>query len=179
MPLDTSPIDYTELQLGRLTSAVRDLFARIFETDGGEAGELWEPLSPETEARKERYGLGGSILVAEDDLRRSLATGYGTGYAELRDGGATLAVGTDDPKGPFHQLGTRRMPQRKIAPDAEDIPQIERDEWSDLVDRYTRKEIGKRLGDAFGDLKGMGEGAEGTLDVLLEGLEDLAEVAVL
>lgn len=179
MTLDTSPIDYSELMLGRLTNEVRDFFTMIFESEGSEAGEAWEPLSPATEARKERLGLSSAILVAEDDLRRSLAFGVGTGYAELRDGGATLAVGTDDPKAPFHQLGTRRMPQRKIAPDAEDIPQAELNVWRDLVDGHARREIGKRLEAGIKDFKSAVEGAEGALNIMLDGLEGLAEVAVL
>jgi phage gpG-like protein len=179
MALDTSPIDYSELMLSRLTDQVRDLFQRIFETEGSEAGEAWAPLSPITEARKERLGQPTAILVAQDELRRSLAYGVGDGYAELREGGSVLAVGTNDPKGPFHQLGTRRMPQRKIAPDADDIPQSETNDWSALVARHAKNEIGNRLSAAFREFKDIGEGAEGALEVVLEGLGELAEVVVL
>ncbi len=179
MSLDTSPIDYSDLMLGQLTNQVRDLFTRIFESEGTEAGEGWEPLSPVTEARKLRLGLRSDILIAEDNLRRSLSTGVGDGYAELRDNGATLAVGTNDPKGPFHQLGTRRMPQRKIAPDADEIPQSETSDWSNLAGRHARNEIGTRLEKAFREFQAIGEGAEGALEVVLEGLGELAEVVVI
>jgi len=179
MPLDTSPIDYSELMLGRLTDQVRDLFTRIFETEGYEIGQEWEPLSPVTEAKKERLGQPTAILVAQDDLRRSLAFGVGDGYAELRDNGSTLAVGTDDPKGPFHQLGTRNMPQRKIAPDANEVPEEDVTVWSNITGRHAKREIGSRLRDAFKEFRDIGEGSEGALEVVLEGLEDLAEVVVL
>jgi len=176
--MDTSPLDYTYVLMGNLTNQVRDLFTRIFESEGSEAGEAWEPLSPATEARKLRLGLSSAILVAEDDLRRSLAFGTGGGYAELRDE-HTLAVGTDDPAGPFHQLGTRRMPQRKIAPDASDIPQAETTDWSNIAGQHAKGQIGKRLMDAFGELKRFEEGAEGAIELVLEDLAELAEVLVI
>ncbi len=46
----------------------------------------------------------------------------------------TVAIGTDDPVAPYHQLGTRRMPKRLLIPD--DILAEDQRYIADLVAAY-------------------------------------------
>lgn len=122
--------------MGPVADGVHEVFKHIFETEGSYAGESWAPLSPWTEIKKARMGYPDQILVAEGNLQRSLVDRNALGgYTEMRDP-QTVAVGSDDEAGFFHQGGTRNMPARPIAPDADSIPAQDVDDWTELVANY-------------------------------------------
>ena len=137
--------------LGPVANGVNALFDKIFDSEGSYAGNAWAPLAPSTMAKKARMGYPDVILVEKGDLRTSLVdprgltttslSSYGSGYVEMRDE-QTLAVGSDDEAGFFHQGGTRFMPARPIAPDADAIPSFDIDAWTELVANFI-------LGDVF------------------------------
>lgn len=89
-----------------------DMFHAIekeqFQTEGG-AGDSgpWVALSPRYAATKG----GGGILVRSGALMASLTGGSGELREETKD---SLRIGSGVKYGLYHQLGTRRMPQRKV-----------------------------------------------------------------
>lgn len=115
--------------LGPVTRGVRESFANQFETTGSYGSSPWAPLSASTVSRR-----GSGQPLGRGTLWASLTESNSTyGYAVLRDRW-TLAVGTTDPVAVFHQLGTRRMPQRRIVPPV--IPDRDRDRWASLAATY-------------------------------------------
>jgi phage gpG-like protein len=66
----------------------------------------WEPLKPETIAHKT---TGDSPLLETGELKESIEHNSG------REGGEAVAyVGTNDPVGKYHELGTSHIPPRSF-----------------------------------------------------------------
>lgn len=80
---------------------------RNFGTQGFTFGEAWKPLKPSTVRARRRFGLGARpILVVTGRLKK------GVKIKQVTNTKAT--VGNDVKYYPYHQLGTRKMPQRQI-----------------------------------------------------------------
>lgn len=74
-----------------------------------ERGGDWPEHAPSTQRRR---GRGAPILIENGDLRASLERDGENHVLEIeRD---VIREGTNDPKAPFHQHGTDRMPERAI-----------------------------------------------------------------
>lgn len=108
---------------------------RQFDTEGSFAGARWAPLAPSTVDRKARLGLRPQILQATGALR---------GAASRPSRKATprsLTLTITDPKLPFHQEGTSRMPARplifdRLPAEAErELEDAARDYVQDLIRR--------------------------------------------
>lgn len=78
-----------------------------FDTQGYTLGRAWAPLSMATRTQRSREGYGPArpILVRRGDLKRSFR-------GDVR--GDTLIYKSTSKIFPYHQLGTRRMKQRKM-----------------------------------------------------------------
>lgn len=63
----------------------------------------WPPLAPETVARK---ATGDSPLLETGELRDSIEHKVVDAH--------TVDVGTNDPKAPYHELGTAKIPARSF-----------------------------------------------------------------
>jgi phage gpG-like protein len=87
--------------------------AEQFATEGSHLnrGKPWAPLKPAYLAWKIRSGLRHERLRATDAMRLSFVS-RPMAVEEYRDMSATF--GSDDEKAPYHQFGTRFMPQRQI-----------------------------------------------------------------
>lgn len=83
---------------------------RQFASEGVYGSGGWKPLSPGYAARKSVLYPGKPILQATGALFESLTGGRGAVKKVSRD---ELLLSTDDEKAPFHQRGTRKMPQRR------------------------------------------------------------------
>jgi len=80
---------------------------RNFGTQGFTFGEAWKPLKPSTVKQRRRMGLGARpILVVSGRLKK--------GVKIKSVDNKKAVVGNDVPYYPYHQLGTRKMPQRQI-----------------------------------------------------------------
>lgn len=91
-----------------LVPAVTGWWRHQFETEGQFAGHAWQPLTPAYAAAKARTHPGRGILVATGALKRAAS-------APRRAQTATsLTLAIDDPKLPFHQEGTTKMPARPL-----------------------------------------------------------------
>lgn len=139
--------------LDRIIGAMRDLSpfyeqvlepdfyemqARRFSTEGGE--DPWARLSDQYAAWKARHFPGQPILVATGALRAGLTSQGGAGNVRRIDA-TTMEVGTSDPKAPFHQFGTSRMPRRQVI----DFTGTDERRWQDLAERYFER-IAKEAG---------------------------------
>lgn len=105
-----------------VAAGVRDIFRAQFETAGAAGHEPWAPLDPATVGRRgdTPWPVLDSTLpgVRSGTLERSLTESDNEyGYAELRDGGDTLAVGTRLEYAPYFSDGTGRQPPRPLPPD--------------------------------------------------------------
>lgn len=106
------------------------IFRRRFEV----AGPGWPPLAPSTEAEKAREVGGPSrILIRTGDLYGSFVQGAKDNI--LRISPQSAEFGSSDPKGPFHQEGGGRLPQRTIIEiTGDDELKFERIALSDLAE---------------------------------------------
>lgn len=114
--------------------AVGDVIAEAmldqFATEGAHLnGVQWAPLQPDYLRWKIRKGFHPERLRQTDQMRLSLLS-RPMAVEEYRPMSATF--GTDDPKAPFHQNGTSRMPQRKIINVTEDLA----DDVNSVLARY-------------------------------------------
>lgn len=81
----------------------------VFATEGAAGGRKWKPLSAQYERIKARLYPGRGILEATGKMSRSFR------YQTRRSLGMNvLRVYNIDPKFPYHQLGTPRMPARPM-----------------------------------------------------------------
>ena len=84
----------------------------------------WAPLRPGTRAIRERAGFSPAnpILIRTGSYKAALM-GEGAQGSLLEQTsmgkGFRLKIGTTDPRFDYHELGTRRMPARPIAPNVE------------------------------------------------------------
>ena len=98
--------DYTGLLRQEEQEIAQD-HASYFAQARAANGQPWPDLSPVTVAKKGH----ATILVDKGDLRRSLIDPAGPNHVgEVFERG--LSFGTADPKAPYHQRGTSRMPAR-------------------------------------------------------------------
>lgn len=87
-------------------------FMQNMASEGGLYGG-WAPLAASTIEDRLRKGYGaGPILVRTMRLANSLAGQSADSIFAVTP--TTLRVGTNDPKAPYHQRGTRKMPKRQI-----------------------------------------------------------------
>ncbi len=84
---------------------------RDFVLEGGQSGTSWAPLSASYAAWKAAHTPGAGILVRSGALKASLA-GPNAPLTVLRASSDALEIGTSVAYASFHQLGTRRLPQR-------------------------------------------------------------------
>lgn len=115
--------DVVVRQLSRFTESVKDYrpaFATIVKRLEDHAAKQfasqgkgeWAPLSPAYARWKEANFPGRPLLRLTDDLYNSLVKENSKSVREVKE--LTLKWGTKVPYGTFHQLGTRRMPARRI-----------------------------------------------------------------
>jgi phage gpG-like protein len=92
---------------------LQEAHAKNFASRGSLGGSTWKPLDPEYASWKlAEYGSGG-ILVRSGALRDSLTNWSARGA--IREIGNTRATfGTSLDYSEFHELGTLKMPARKI-----------------------------------------------------------------
>lgn len=94
-----------------LGKQLRDIIDHQFQTQGAASGG-WEPLADSTIKEKARRGLDPRILIATDDLHKSLTRKFDPNHIEQRVSMEALIFGTRVPYGIFHQKGTEHMPAR-------------------------------------------------------------------
>lgn len=82
-----------------------------FTTNGASNGSAWKPLSPNYKQWKVRHGMPFGILVRTGALRASY-TGRPMGVEIY--GKQEARYGSNIRYAHFHQLGTRKMPARKV-----------------------------------------------------------------
>lgn len=82
-----------------------------FESEGVWGGQQWAPLSPAYAIEKARTHPGRTILIRDGAMRR--AASQPRREATPR----TLVLWIDDPKAPYHEEGTDRMPARPLIPE--------------------------------------------------------------
>lgn len=105
-------------------------FTLQFDTEGNHLlGHQWAPLKPEYLRWKIRHGFDPRRLHKTGEMRRSL-TSRPMAVEEYRPMSATF--GTNDEKAPYHQHGTRFMPQRQIIAVTEDLA----DDVNSVLARY-------------------------------------------
>lgn len=77
----------------------------LYQTSGGKRG--WKPLASSTRERREAKGYGGArpILERSGALRKSFSAKYG---------GRTVSIESKSPYFVYHQVGGRKIPQRKM-----------------------------------------------------------------
>ena len=92
---------------------LQDAAEERFETQGTSDGQAWAPLTPAYAARKNATHPGRGILVRDGALRDSLTLENGPGQI-YRETSKAMVWGTSDPKAPYHQHGTGRMPAREV-----------------------------------------------------------------
>lgn len=118
---------------GPITNRVHAMFGKIFDSEGAYIGNKWKPLSLYTLREKAKIGRAHmGILRRYNALWSSLVKRSSPlGHRVVTP--ASLLIGTNVPYAVYHQLGTPRLPQRKIIPSAAEIPQADIDEWESLV----------------------------------------------
>ena len=77
----------------------------VFTSEGQALGQKWAPLAASTQAYKDAHWEGRGILQRTGALQHAF---YATNTAD------TLTVGNNASYFSYHQLGTRKMPQRQI-----------------------------------------------------------------
>jgi hypothetical protein len=100
-----------------VADTVRQGYLENFRTESA-AGVPWAPLAPATIKDRIRRGYPGPRpkLVREGDYRRSWTQPGGDNVEEWHQGEGwwNVVVGSTDYRVPFHELGTNRMPARKV-----------------------------------------------------------------
>lgn len=130
--------DFSPVFRGPIANKVHEMFGRIFETEGAYIGSIWAPLTPSTlrsKARLHRAGMG--ILRRFNTLWGSLVKRSSPqGYTVVTP--SSLLIGTSVPYAAAHQMGApeHHLPQRKIVPDAEEVPEVDRSMWENLMVKY-------------------------------------------
>lgn len=82
-------------------------FVRTRTTRATTRDRIWAPLAPATRARRALIGLGARpILEVTGRLRKS--------FRRSRLTNKEVVITNSTPYGGFHQMGTRKMPQRRI-----------------------------------------------------------------
>ena len=92
-------------------TAIFQAIARNFQDQGSDDGP-WAALAPITAARKEKAGRTAGILIWSGALRDDWEV-------NVNDTGTVGTVKSSRFYGTFHQLGTIRMPQRRVLPTEE------------------------------------------------------------
>jgi phage gpG-like protein len=116
---------------GPIANAIHGLFEKQFATEGAYGGEKWAPLAARTKRwRAQNHRTGMPVLQFTRELwgslvKRSSPLGYRVATDE------SLLMGSSVRYADEHQLGTARMPARKIVPDV--IPEADQQEWAQLV----------------------------------------------
>ena len=121
-----------------LEQAVKDLendHQGFFDAAQDATGAPWPPLAPATVRRKGH----DTILVETGALRKSLTSKGGDAIREIFDEPQEgFSFGTSDPKAPFHQAGTERMPARPpVGMTEERLDQICDEIADSMVDQLT------------------------------------------
>tara|TARA_Y100000310_G_scaffold333905_2_gene412439 strand:+ start:12902 stop:13381 length:480 start_codon:yes stop_codon:yes gene_type:complete len=106
------------------------VMADQFDSGGGRSAS-WEPLSPRYAAQKRAKWGQRPLLVASGEMRESL-TQRGGRHIERRPLADVLEFGSRVPYAIYHQMGTQRMPQRKIL----DLVDRDRRAIMKLLQRY-------------------------------------------
>jgi phage gpG-like protein len=119
---------------GPIDESVSELYTQQFATEGQFGGARWAPLAARTLLARTRRGHGrGGILRDTSRLwaslvKRGAPEGIRSVSRDQYERGTSVAYAV------FHQLGTRRMPARKIAPDP--LPARVVVGWTDIISRY-------------------------------------------
>lgn len=114
----------------KVGDVIAEALADQFATEGvALTGRRWAPLKPDYLRWKRRRGFRTEILRKTDEMRRGLVS-RPMAVEEYRPFSATF--GTDDEKAPFHQSGTRFMPQREIIRVTDDLA----DDVNSVLARY-------------------------------------------
>ena len=92
---------------------LRKTMGKQFVTQGAYVWHRWEALSLKYASWKQRHYPGRTVLYLTGRLRRSL-TKPGADTVARRLSRTQLEFGSTVPYAMYHQLGTRKMPQRKI-----------------------------------------------------------------
>jgi hypothetical protein len=120
------------LFLGPIFSDLLATERGIFSEAGGYAGINRWPMLSEATMRKKRDQA--ELLVERGTLQKSLTSPHAPHQIARMVDKTTFEFGTDLPYAPFHQLGTRDMPQRQIIPDNWPAEDVER--WSEYAIEY-------------------------------------------
>jgi len=106
-----------------------------FSSEGSYASGGWSPLSPKYAAWKARHYPGQPILVATGALSASLTQRpFGVESIEPH----SMAIGSDNEVGGYHQNGTDKMPQRRVV----ELTGPTRAEWVKIAQRHVFRSIG-------------------------------------
>lgn len=106
-----------------------------FNTEGRHSGSRWKRLSPDYRDRKERLFPGKTILRRTDNLYSSLVSPAHPD-AVYRASAKSMAIGTRDPKGRWHQ--PKRPPIRLNEP--------EKRAWTGIMHEHVVKSLPKGRG---------------------------------
>lgn len=96
---------------GAVGDDVAEAMDMQFMTAGAAAGRPWAPLKPEYQRWKVRHNYDPRTLLKTHEMERTL-TSRPMQIEEHHEQYADF--GSRDPKLPFHQHGTRFMPQREV-----------------------------------------------------------------
>lgn len=119
-----------------IAPAADAMLRRHWETQGRAFGHPWKPLAPSTLAERIRKGTANKGPLRDTDtLFRAVFSSAARRIARTATG-VRLSLMPDDPKWMFHQLGTRRMPQRQVIP--QPLPRTFRDVCREFVRDYVR-----------------------------------------
>jgi phage gpG-like protein len=108
--------------LNVLGQTAKDLVQDGFRNERAPDGTGWQPLSQATIAKKN----SSRILVDNGLMRNSW---------NYRVTETVVTIGTNDPKAPFHQYGTRRIPIREMLPSGQ-LPTFWQQEFDQALDAY-------------------------------------------
>lgn len=97
-----------------------------FSSQGSYLTKRWARLSPSTL----KYKRGSSILKETGNLKSSFAT--------KRVTNSEMVYGSSSSYYKYHQLGTRKMPQRQILGFSSALEQIIKSKWDKYITNLTR-----------------------------------------
>lgn len=129
------------LKLGRSVSDLRPVMgdigqylakffsSEVFASRGGVIGEPWAPLSARYAAYKARRYAGRQPLVRTGTMQRSFKYTHGAQFARVTNGASYFD---------YHQLGTRRMPQRMMMK----VDDTREREITRMIEQYVKTEGG-------------------------------------
>ena len=116
--------------------------SEVFSSEGAyEERKHWQELSPAYAAWKMRHYPGKKILERTGRLKRSLTVKGGEDSVSNITP-SELAIGTRVPYAILHQMGTKRLPQRKII----ELTEKQKLRWVRIAHKYMQdvnEEFGK------------------------------------